>query len=137
MQHPRRGLAWRPVFYVAVLIGTPVLSWFARPSADRTDGARWTYVSVWIGLAVLYALLAWRTRASSREQRRVDILVVVVFAIAAIFEANWPGRLPNFTPDTIAGVGAASALVAYSGMSARKRHDAISAAPEREPLARP
>lgn len=107
-------LQWRPVFFFAMLIGTPVFTWLVR-SADRTDQVRWTMVGVWIAVVLLYAFFAWKTRASSPEHSAVDIVPVIGFIAAAIYEANWPGSLPNFTPDTIVMVTSASALGSYWG----------------------
>jgi hypothetical protein len=113
MQTLRQRLQWRPVFFLVLLIGTPIFTWFARPSAERTDLVRWTMVSVWIAVALLYAFLAWRTRGSSPAHPANDVFPVVAFTAAAIYESNWPGSLPNFTPDTIVMVTSASALGSY------------------------
>lgn len=123
MKNRWHGLHWRPVFFFAMLIATPVFTWFVR-SADRTDLVRWTMVSVWIAVALVYAFFAWKTRASAPEQSAVDIIPVIGLIAAAIYEASWPGSLPNFTPDTIVVVTSVSGLGSYWA----RRRDAREAA---------
>lgn len=128
MQRLWRRLEWRPVFLSGMLFGAPLLGWFGRPGVDRTDAARWTLVGVWLAVALLYAMLAWRTRASSRELRGLDLWLVAVLAGTALFEANWPGRVPNVTPERVALVAAASALAGYLVWARRKRRTEVHAA---------
>ena len=66
-----------------------------------------------LAVALLYAFLAWRTRRASPQHPASDVFPVVAFTAAAIYESNWPGSLPNFTPDTVVMVTSASALGSY------------------------
>lgn len=115
---------WRPWFYAALVIGAPLLLFAGRPTDDRTVGMRTACVVVWIAACLVYAALAWRTRAASREWRWQDILTVALLAFVAFYEARWRWLDLSVTPDGIAMIWGGSFLGSYWGASLRKRQAA-------------
>jgi hypothetical protein len=67
-------------------------------------------ISGWVAAALLYAALAWRTRPDGRDWWIQDALVILMFLLAALYQANWPNwRVPS-NPALVGGLCAASAL---------------------------
>ena len=120
--HIRRD--WRPWFYGALVIGAPMLLFIGRQTDNRSVEIRTACVVAWIAVCLLYAALAWRTRAASREWRWQDILTVALLAFVAFYEARWPWLDLSVTPDGVAMIWAGSSLGSYWGAARRKRHAA-------------
>ena len=107
MDNERVRRWWRAWFYGAVAVVAP----FTVPSALQIpDAERIAVISGWVAVALLYAALAWRTRRDGRDRRVIDVLTVLIFLLAALYQAKWPDwRIPS-NPALVGGLWAASAL---------------------------
>jgi hypothetical protein len=107
MDHIRVRRWWRVWFYGAVAVVAP----FTVPSAVQIPNAeRVAVMSGWISVALLYAAVAWRTRRDGRDWRVMDVLTVLIFLLAALYQAKWPEwRIPS-NPALVGGLWAASGL---------------------------
>lgn len=107
---------WRIWVYGVVAIVAP----FTVPSALQIpDAERIAVISGWVGVALLYAALAWRTRRDGRDWRVQDALTIMIFLLAALYQANWPNwRIPS-TPALVGGLWAAAALGSGIGVARR------------------
>jgi peptidoglycan/LPS O-acetylase OafA/YrhL len=107
---------WRVWFYAVVAIVAP----FTVPSAlDIPDAERIAVISGWVVVALLYGALVWRTRRDGRDWRIQDALIILMFLLAALYQANWPDwRIPS-NPALVGGVCAASALGSSIAQSRR------------------
>jgi hypothetical protein len=88
-----------------------VVAPFTVPSALQIpDAERIAVISGWVAVALLYAALAWWTRRDGRDRRVIDVLTVLIFLLAALYQAKWPDwRIPS-NPALVGGLWAASAL---------------------------
>jgi hypothetical protein len=116
MDNVRMRRWWRVWFCGVVAVVAP----FTVPSAVQIpDAERMAVTGGWIAVALLYAALAWRIRPEGRGGRVTDVLTVLVFLLAALYQARWPAwRIPP-NPALVGGVWAASAL--GSGIVAARR----------------
>ena len=107
---------WRVWFYAVVAIIAP----FTVPSSLHIpDAERIAVISGWVAAALLYAALMWRTRPDGRDWWIQDALVILMFLLAALYQANWPNwRVPP-NPALVGGLCAASALGSSIGLARR------------------
>ena len=108
MNNVRVRRSWRVWFYGAVAVVAP----FTVPSALQIpDSERIAVISGWVAAALVYTALAWKARGDQRETRILDVVTVLMFLLAALYQARWPEwRIPGTTPAFVGGLWAASAL---------------------------
>lgn len=98
---------WRVSLYGVVAVIAP----FTVPSAlDIPDAERVAVTAGWMVAALVYAALAWRTRGQGLAFVILDVITVVHFLLAALYEANWPAFRFWVTPAGVGGIWAATAL---------------------------
>ena len=114
---------WRLYFYAALSVGAVTVLWLGRQGEVRSLETRTMCVAAWIAAAVLYAALAWKTRAAGREWRPIDIVMLAILALVALYEAHWPDVDLHVTPDGIAMIWAGSAFGSVHGTMWRKRRE--------------
>jgi uncharacterized protein YhhL (DUF1145 family) len=116
MESVRMRRWWRVWFYAMVAIIAP----FTVPSALHIpDAERIVVICGWLAVALLYAALLWRTRPDGRDWWIQDALTILVFVLAALYQANWPNwRIPS-TPALVGGLWAASGLGSSIGPARR------------------